>query len=291
VFPEADGPQCYIVWNKTPFSSFQNGYLKQLNLDTFFCLPTAAAKRAYRYLDADLPGRGDREYDLQLFACEHVGIARNYKPSRLRDEVEKTVVKPLEQADVIETLPAKRRFFKRDSRFKVIFGRKRHDAALPPEESLPAQTQPKPAAAAASPLFAELKRFGIGGKAARDFIAAHAADYIDQKIDGHNVSERRADLETRNAGADLPDRWGRPPLVELRATTLDRSRWGSGDGMCVRGINKQHGKLLAIPARFWYRGMGSNGTENRHKETQAASSMVCLGSRKGLRLSAGNCVG
>jgi hypothetical protein len=35
------------------------------------------------------------------------------------------------------------------------------------------------------------------------------------------VSERRASLETRNAGADLLDRWGRPLLVE---PTSDGSR-------------------------------------------------------------------
>jgi hypothetical protein len=56
------------------------------------------------------------------------------------------------------------------------------------------------------------------------------------------VSERRANLETRNAGADPRDRWGRPPLVELRATRLDQSRRGTGDGMQGRRINRQHGK-------------------------------------------------
>jgi hypothetical protein len=35
------------------------------------------------------------------------------------------------------------------------------------------------------------------------------------------VSERRASLETSNAGADLLDRWGRPLLVE---PTSDGSR-------------------------------------------------------------------
>jgi hypothetical protein len=190
LFPEVEGQQraqCYIVWNKMPFASFQSGYLKKLDLDTFFCLPTAAAKQAYRYLDADLPDRGNREYDLQLFACEHVGLARNYKPSRLRDEVEKTVVKPLEQADVIETLPSKRRFLKRDSRYKVIFGRKHQDAALSPEEAFPAQPQAKPAkqpaATTNSPLVEDLRRRKLGGKAARDFVATYPADYLQQKID------------------------------------------------------------------------------------------------------------
>jgi hypothetical protein len=39
---------CSIPWNETPYASFQSGYLKSLDLDRFFRLPTAAAKRAFR---------------------------------------------------------------------------------------------------------------------------------------------------------------------------------------------------------------------------------------------------
>jgi hypothetical protein len=35
---------------------------------------------------------------------------------------------------------------------------------------------------AASPLLTELRRHGLGGKAASDFIVAHPADYLEQKI-------------------------------------------------------------------------------------------------------------
>src|SRR5262249_46663640 len=49
-------------------------------------------------------------------------------------------------------------------------------------------------------------------------------------------------LEGGYAGADPPDRRGRPPPVESRATTLDRSRRGRGEGMGAGGINRQHGK-------------------------------------------------
>ena len=100
--PFADLPArrslCSITWNKTPFASFQSDYLKTLDLDRFFRLPTAAAKRAFRYLDKHLPPAGTQEYDLERFACQHVGFSTKYKPSRLRQDVEQTVVRPLEQA-------------------------------------------------------------------------------------------------------------------------------------------------------------------------------------------------
>ena len=222
LFPDVEAPpreQCYIIWNKTPFASFQNGYVKKLDLNTFFGLPTAAAKRAYRYLDADLPGSGQREYDLQVFACEHVGLARSYKPSRLRDEVQKTVVVPLEQADVIEPLPAKRRFLKRDSRHKVVFGRKISTELLAPpvkDAAASAPDQPESAkaqsSADASLLIGELRRRKLGGKAARDFVAAHPADYIRQKIDYYDFELERGTMKNPAAWLRraIEDDWGEP---------------------------------------------------------------------------------
>ena len=186
--------QCSITWSAEVFSNLQNRYLKPLDLERYLSLPTAPAKRAYRYLDKDLPGQGQPQiYDLSRFACQHVGFSPDYKPSLLRTKVQSSVVKPLEEAKFIETMAAKHRFPKRDGRLCVVFARKdpppafpAHDQSAPPPLPLPPGTgQPaeQPSSPADSPLFAELKHFGVGGKAARDFIADHPAGYIEQKID------------------------------------------------------------------------------------------------------------
>ena len=171
---------CSITWNQTPFASFQSGYLKTLDLDRYFQLPTAAAKRAFRYLDKNLPADGMQEYDLDRFACQHVGFSTKYKPSRLRQDVEQTVVRPLEQANFIAPLPAKDRFPKREGRYRVVFAR-----AVPETLGLPADptaTQEAPSSSSGS-ILAELRRRGLGGKAARDLAAAHPAAYIEEKIE------------------------------------------------------------------------------------------------------------
>jgi hypothetical protein len=168
---------CSITWNKTPFASFQSGYLKTLDLDRYFQLPTAAAKRAFRYLDKHLPPTGMQEYDLARFACQHIGFSTKYKPSRLRQDVEHTVVRPLEQAEFIAPMSAQDRFPKREGRYRIAFARA-HQATVPP----PAAKQPAPAAPP-SLLLKDLKRHDIGGKAARDFLAAHSTAYLEQKID------------------------------------------------------------------------------------------------------------
>ncbi|HWG46904.1 MAG TPA: replication initiator protein A, partial [Gemmataceae bacterium] len=168
---------CSITWNKTPFASFQSGYLKTLDLDRYFQLPTAAAKRAFRYLDKHLPPAGMQEYDLERFACQHVGFSSKYKPSRLRQEVEQTVVRPLEQANFIAPMSVQDRFPKREKRYRIAFARADQPTLLPPSAEKPALAAPY------SPLLNELKRHDIGGKAARDFLAAHPAAYLEQKID------------------------------------------------------------------------------------------------------------
>ena len=122
---------CSITWNKTPFASFKNGYLITLDLDKLFSLPTAAAKRAYRYLNPRLPASGTQEFDLQAFACQHVGFSTSYKPSRLRSEVQKAIVEPLEENDFIEQLPSKRRFLKQNGQDRIVFSRKAASVPAP----------------------------------------------------------------------------------------------------------------------------------------------------------------
>ncbi len=186
---------CSITWNKTPFASFQSGYLKTLDLDRYFRLPTAAAKRAFRYLDKNLPAAGMQEYDLERFACQHVGFSTKYKPSRLRQDVEQTIVRPLEQADFIASMPAADRFPKREGRYRVVFARTPQET-LPPVAAAPAESN---APATQSPILQELKSRGLGGKTARDFVAAHPASYLEEKIDFLDFLSERGEAPNKPA--------------------------------------------------------------------------------------------
>ncbi|HTU22784.1 MAG TPA: replication initiator protein A [Gemmataceae bacterium] len=205
---------CSITWNKTPFASFQSGYLKTLDLDRYFQLPTAAAKRAFRYLDKHLPRAGMQEYDLDRFACQHVGFSTKYKPSRLRQDVEQTIVRPLEQAEFIAPMSSQDRFPKHEGRYRIVFAR-----AYPPTQ-LPTATEKPAPAMPPSPLLMELKRHDIGGKAARDLIAAHSADHIEQKIDYLNFLIETGERPKKPAGwlrAAIEQDYGPPAGYLLRA--------------------------------------------------------------------------
>jgi hypothetical protein len=174
-------PLSSFRWNAIPFKSFRRDYLKELDLELFLGLPGAAAKRAFRFLDKCLPPAAPLAYDLRVFACEKVGMSRNYKPSRLITEVQATVVDPLEKARFLAPLDPKERFVKEGrGRYRVVFTRA-HQTTLPPTAEQVASECPDPAAAA-DRILNELKRCGLGGKVARDVIAAHPADYLEQKI-------------------------------------------------------------------------------------------------------------
>src|SRR5207244_11416747 len=112
--------------------------------------------------------------------CQHVGFGTKYKPSRLRQDVEQTVVRPLEQADFIAPMPAEDRFPKREGRYRIVFARAGQVTLLPAAAAAPAEP---PAPPTPAPIPSELKRCGLGGKAARDFVAAHDAGYLEEQID------------------------------------------------------------------------------------------------------------
>ncbi|HTU91030.1 MAG TPA: replication initiator protein A [Gemmataceae bacterium] len=200
--PEGPGqfflPLSSFRWNAIPFKSFRQDYLKELDLEQFLRLPGAAAKRAYRFLDKSLPAAGPVAYDLRLFACEKVGMSRNYKPSRLITEVQATVVDPLEKAHFLAPLDPKERFVKEArGRYRVVLAR----AAQQMPASLAGDNTSEPLAAAdTSAIESELKQRGLGGKAARDLIAAHPADHIRQKIDYLDFLIERGEQPKKPAG-------------------------------------------------------------------------------------------
>ena len=65
-------------WNEVVFRSFRSGYLKQIDMELFRRLKSPIAKRLYRLLDKRFYHKARWEFDLREFACEHVGLSRNY---------------------------------------------------------------------------------------------------------------------------------------------------------------------------------------------------------------------
>ena len=63
-----------VTWNQTVFKSFQDGYLRKLDMTIFRKLRSVAAKRMFRFLDKRFYFTNRLTFDLRLFACERIGF-------------------------------------------------------------------------------------------------------------------------------------------------------------------------------------------------------------------------
>ena len=77
--PGEDETKSFFVWSEALFDSFKAGYIKKLDLDIYFSLRSAIARRLYRYLDKHFYYKKTVERPLLLFAFEKIGLSRSYR--------------------------------------------------------------------------------------------------------------------------------------------------------------------------------------------------------------------
>lgn len=93
------------------FASLHQGNIKKLNLTEWFSLTVPAAKQMYRFLDKRFHSTTSLHFDLQTFACGHVGFASDYQPSKLKENL-KPAIAELVAIGFIEDLPPDQRYTK-----------------------------------------------------------------------------------------------------------------------------------------------------------------------------------
>ena len=100
-----------FAWNDVVFQSFQVGYLRPLDMRVYRELKSPAAKRMYRFLDKRFWWSNHLEFDLRVFACEHIGFSRAYDNGQLKRRLNPAVAE-LEKIGYLEPLPSEDRFLK-----------------------------------------------------------------------------------------------------------------------------------------------------------------------------------
>ena len=99
------------TFNKRFFASMQSGNIKRLNLAELFSLSIPAAKQMYRFLDKRFYHTRRLEFDLKTFAFEHVGLSRNYMPTKLKEKL-RPAINELVSIGFIEDAPDSQRYSK-----------------------------------------------------------------------------------------------------------------------------------------------------------------------------------
>jgi hypothetical protein len=124
-----------FVWNEVVFNSFRVGYLKQIDFEFYKELESAVSKRMYRFLDKRFYHRQRLEFDLRTFACEHVGLSKNYHNGELK-RVLSPAIAELETRGFLKRMTTEDRFQRKaKGEWAVVFVRETKPLAV--TEDLP----------------------------------------------------------------------------------------------------------------------------------------------------------
>lgn len=166
-----DGASSF-TWNQVIFDSFQANHVKRLDLDTYFLLKSPAAKQAYRFLDKRFYRSKFLEFDLRIFACEHIGLSRSYDNGQLKRKLQ-TAIEELEAIRFLKPMSPAEHYVKRQRGEWLIRlireSEVRDDApAIQIEE--------------VKPLVSELSSRGIRESTARELVSDFSEERIREKI-------------------------------------------------------------------------------------------------------------
>jgi hypothetical protein len=156
-----------FVWNEVVFNSFKAGYLKQIDFEFYKNLESAVSKRMYRFLDKRFYHRERLEFDLRTFACEHIGLSKNYHNGELKRVLTSGIVE-LERCGFIATASPEERFIRKArGEWGIVFTKASKATAIKHETSGLAQ---------------DLIDRGISAGSARKLVAAHPEETTREKI-------------------------------------------------------------------------------------------------------------
>ena len=184
-----------FTWNEVIFRSFQAGYLRNLNLDFYFSLSSATAKRLYRFLDKRFYLKPNWDFDLQDLAYNHIGLSRgSYEGNGHLAKKLRPAIEELEAKGFLEPQTEQARFERRSrSEWRVLFVRGKGVPSRPPlfeaEASLPTpdakpqsnrkpKVEPEP-----TPLEHELITRGVTASTARGLVTEYPGERITAQID------------------------------------------------------------------------------------------------------------
>jgi hypothetical protein len=183
-------PLSSFTWNDVIFRSFQAGYLRSIDLETYRSLKSAVAKRIYRFLDKHFYFGSKQRYNLVQFAREHVGLSRSYDAAQLKRRLN-PAIKELVDTGYLKPLPAGERFAHvRRGEWEVLFIRETKPIREKTESHQPVGLE------------ARLIERGVTASSAVRLVRDHPAELIQSKLQVFDqlASHRDARISKNPAG-------------------------------------------------------------------------------------------
>lgn len=179
---DRDDGESSFTWSPVIFQSFVSHNIRRLDLNVYFSLKLPAARQAYRFLDKRFHRARNLEMELRRFACEHVGLSRNYDNSQLRRKLQ-PAIDELESIGFLKPLPAENRY-RQQSRGEWYVTLTKGGKPKPDEAT---ETSP------ASRLVDKLVERGVHAATAADVVAERSAEYVEEKIALHDSLVKHRD--------------------------------------------------------------------------------------------------
>jgi Replication initiator protein A len=230
-------PTSTFTWNRTFIESCQADNLRHLDLDTYFSLESAVAKRLYRFLGKRFYYQRDFVFDLEEIAFERVGLSRSYADAYKIKEKLQPAIDELEAVGFLCPLSRDDRYNRVDrGRWTIrltagpLGKNPRPVRQLPPPPTMPdppdidepAATPPTP------PLVTELVSRGITKTTAADLVGQYPADAIEAKLAVFDWLMEKPDRRVARSPAgylvkSIADDYAAPKGFESRAAREARA--------------------------------------------------------------------
>ena len=188
-------PLSTFKWNSTFIESCQADNLRQLDLDEYFSLKSAIAKRLYRFLGKRFYLQRDWTFNLHEIAFDRVGLSRSYSDAYKIKEKLQPAIDELEAIGFLNPLRRDDRYTQIDrGQWTIRLTRQSPTPAsgagqalvMPPQSTHPS-AEPEP------PLVAELVHRGVTRTTAADLVRQHPGRH-------HPTENRRVRLAGGEAG-------------------------------------------------------------------------------------------
>lgn len=232
-------PTSTFTWNRTFIESCQADNLRHLDLDTYFSLESAVAKRLYRFLGKRFYYQSDFVFDLEEIAFERVGLSRTYADAYKIKEKLQPAIDELEAVGFLRPLGRDERYTRIERGQWTIrltagpLGKKPRPVRQfspvltmpdPPDIDRPADAPPT----TPPPLVDDLVNRGVTGTTAADLVRQYPADAIEAKLEVFDwLMEKQDKRVARNPAGylvkSITDDYAAPKGFESRATRQARA--------------------------------------------------------------------
>lgn len=163
----------WYTWSETVFDSIRQGNLKKLDLETYFSLNSAIAKRMFRYLDKHFYKTDCLKLDLDTFAFEKIGISRKNNVAQVKRKLQ-AAIEELEACGFIVPASPDQRYQQIErGEWKICFVRKKNGTTTEVRQQDPLPT---------NSVERRLIDYGVTESIAKDLVASYAQEEIDKQI-------------------------------------------------------------------------------------------------------------